>query len=316
MTTHQIPSRGADWESAMKTKELYSRHHLRHGDMRAGRREEDSNRPQTDRIDRTDRTDRRDHLKYDHSDFSGRVHHDHNHWNRVDNENKIPLPVNNYNPDGSFSYTRIEISYTRVFNGNNDNYDKDDPLKAFEDFSKAALDFINKPGEKSYQALNDAMKNLMDSRFTSSHIGGNAQISIFKTKNSALVSFQMEVTPAPRKSLEEAREALHKNYNEETYTDYIRALSEKFKQDGVIEHTNDTPTTPVFKASIIFTSKSETKGSREQYSNFHELRRPEFSHRHHGRFRLNNRDFSIGKLEDWQKDNDDRHKHHAKRIRH
>jgi hypothetical protein len=252
----------------------------------------------------------------------------------VDNENKIPLPVNNYNPDGSFSYTRVEISYTRVFNGKNDNYDKDDPMKAFEDFSKAALDFVNKPSEKAYRALNDAMKNLMDSRFTSSHIGGNAQISIFKTKNSALVSFSMEVTPAPRKSLEEAREALHKNYNEETYKDYIRALSEKFKRDGVISHTNDTPTTPVFKATIIFTSQSSSKGSRgsrgsrgsgDHYSNFHELRRPEFRHndhynnRHdgyHGRFRLKNRDFSIGKLEDWQREHIDRHKHHAKRIRH
>jgi hypothetical protein len=315
MTTHQIPSRGADWERALKAKELHSRHHDRHGDMRIGHGEEDRKRPQADIADRIDRHDRR---RYDQSDFSGRVRHEHEHWKQAGIENKIPLPVEYEKFEGSFSHTRIEISYTRVFNGKNDNYD--DPMKAFEDFAKAALDFVNKPSEKSYLALNDAMKNLMDSRFTSSHVGGNAQISIFKTKNSALVSFQMEITPAPRKSLEEAREALHKNYNEETYTDYIRALSEKFKREGIISHTNDTPTTPVFKASIIFTSKS----SNGRYSNFHELRRPEYRHdrhenRHsdwHGRFRVKDRDFSIGKLEDWQRDHGERHKHHAKRIRH
>jgi hypothetical protein len=287
--------------------------------MRIGRGEEDRKRPQADRTDRHDHIGRHDRRRYDSSDFSGHPRHDR--WELEGLENRIPLPVEYGRFEGPVSYTRIEISYTRVFNGKNDKLE--DPVEAFEDFSKAALDFINKPSEKAYRALNDAMKNLMDSRFAASHVGGNAQVSIFKTKNSALVGFQMEVTPAPRKSLEEAREALHKNYNEETYTDYIRALSEKFKRDGVISHTNGTPTTPVFKASIIFTSTSATKGPREHYAGFHELRRPEFRHgRHeghndwHGRFRVRGRDFSIGKLEDWQNDNRDRHKHHAERIRH
>lgn len=284
MTTHQIPSYGADWkQDAMKTKELYSRHHNRHGDMRTGHGEGDSIRPSTDDIQ---------HRNYDRSDFSGVLRH--------------TPPANDGNVTGgsfSFSYTKIEISYSNVFNGNNDKYG--DSVQALEAFAKAAKAFVNKPTEEAYTALNDAMKNLMDSRFTSSYVGGNAQVSIFTTQHSALVGFQMEVTPAPTKSLEEAREDLHKNYNEETYTNYIRALSEKFKQDGVISHTNDTPTTPVYKASILFSAKS-TSG---EYTNFHELKRPEYKREeqgerhngHHGkRFKVGNSDFSIAKLSGWQ----------------
>ena len=286
MTTHQIASYGADWkQDAMKTKELYSRHHHRHGDMRAGRGEEDRIRPNTEDTQ---------YRKYDHSEFSGRVWHDkQREWGNENNTQ--PVNYGKVEHSFSFSYTRIEISYSNVFNGNSEKY-AEDPMKAFEEFSKAAQAFVNKPDEKSYRALNDAMKNLMDSRFTPSHIGGNAQVSIFTTKNSALVSFQMEVTPAPAKSLEEAREDLHKNYNEETYTNYIRALSEKFKRDGVISHTNDSPTTPVYKSTIIFSAKS----SGGKISEMHELKRPEYRNDHHGRFKVRNRDFSIGKLSGWQ----------------
>ncbi len=318
MTTHQVSSNGFDWrQNAVKAEELRlqrhnHRHENRHGHTRTERGEEGRREGQRQldiqgletqarnvgrakhrwRFDDDTRGEyRRDGHRdghYDRSDFSGRgVSWREVHGGRA--ENSQGMYGNMQSISFSYSYTRVDIYHSQVFSGNFGN--REDAIKARDDFTNAALDFIKNPSEASYKALNDSMLKLMDSRFAPANVGGNAQISIFSASNTTYARFTMEVTPAPTKSLEEAREDLHNNYNEETYKNYIRALSEKFKKDGVISHTNDTPTTPVFKSSIIYSSKT-VSGSMK---GFHELKRPERGHNWHGRHRIKNEGF------DWDK---------------
>ncbi len=320
MTTHQVSSNGFDWrQNAVKAEELrLQRHDYRHdhrqGHMRTdggkeGRREGSEldgvkgleTRPRDighvghrwrfddDRRGDYSRGGHRDG-RYDRSDFSGRGQNVHWRPERDSRLQQMPGMYGNMQSiNFSYSYTRVEIYHSQVFSGNWDN--REDAMKARDDFANAALDFIKNPSEASYKALNDSMMKLMDSGFAPANVNGNAQISIFSTSSSVYARFTMEVTPAPTKSLEEAREDLHNNYNEETYKNYIRALSEKFKKDGVISHTNDTPTTPVFKSSVVYSSKTSKGGMK----GFHELRRPDFDRNFHGRHRIKNKGF------DWDK---------------
>lgn len=195
-----------------------------------------------------------------------------------------------------YQFTQITITHSSVFSGAHfGSITKSN--EARQNFLNAARSFFQNPSEQAYRSLNDAMAKLMDPRFTSATVGGAAKVSIRGFNGATMVKFTMEVTPTPTKTLEEAREDLTNAYSSkrdgekgiagiraEAYTNYIRALSEKFKQNGVISHTNNTPTTPVYKASVIYVSKTTWVN----VASFHEIKKPELRHNLHGRLTFKN----------------------------
>lgn len=161
---------------------------------------------------------------------------------------------------------------------------------AHQNFLNAALDYIKNPSEQAYKALTESMTKLLDPKLTPAANGGAVKVELSHVNGSLVAKFTMEVTPAATKSLDEAREALKNAYSNkrngesgiadlraQAYTDYIRALSEKFKKEGKIDHTNHTPTTPVFKAPVFYLAK----GTQVNLQHLHELKKPNFHNKHH-----------------------------------
>lgn len=196
----------------------------------------------------------------------------------------------------TYQLTKITVAHSVVFSGIHFGSLKKSN-EANQDFLNAALRFIEKPGEQTYKSLNDAMTKLMDPRFAPAIVGGAAQMKIRDINGATMIKFTMEVTPAPTKTLDEAREDLKNAYSSrrdsekdiasiraEAYANYIRALSENFKKNGVISHTNNTPTTPVFKSSVIYIVKI----TQVNVMNFREIKRPEFAHNLHGKLTFKN----------------------------
>lgn len=320
---HQISSNVHDrYHGAGKAKELHSQKKHEHGNMRAGQGKEGS-KPELPVRER--------HGPDGGGKGSYQLHErkgDHGHGNDgVKWDGKIRYldksDINLYKPfaqkatyfsyeelktqnncgcgashgtSQSYQFTQITMTNSNVFSGAHfDSPEKS--LEAHKNFINAALDFIKNPGEKSYQSLNEAMMKLMDPKFAPAINGGAAQVSVLTVNGTTMAKFTMEVTPAPTKSLDEAREDLKNAFSSkrngeenidsiraEAHANYIRALSEKFKKDGVISHTNNAPTTPVFKSSVIYVSKV-TKANENSMI---EIRKPQFVNNFHGKLSFKN----------------------------
>lgn len=324
----QISSNVYDrYHGSVKAKELHLQKQHGHGDMHAGLGEE-GRKPGLHARDGFDgnvepvRGDGRPHQPRDKIGENGHRHGEIEKHAHSRNFDKFDFegPKSNRQDADRFSYgkhdnrlkgihwmsqgtmqihqfTKITIVHPAVFSGDH----LESPEKrneAHQNFLNAARDFIKNPGEREYKSLNEAMMKLMDPKFAPAITGGAARVSIRDVHGGTMAKITMEITPAPTKTLEEAREDLKNAYSTrrdgekgiagiraEAYTNYIRALSEKFKKDGVISHTNNTPTTPVYKSSVIYV----VKVTQVNVTNLHEIKKPEFGHNPHGRLTFKDR---------------------------
>lgn len=351
---HKISSNGyGGYHGAVKAKELSSQKQHEHGNMRAGLGEEGSKpgpqvRNGSDRNFKPLSGNGGSSQPRDKIGESGHRHgeidkHGHGHSRNFDSY--VSGKHNSHRQDtGHFSYgkqqnglsgmhgtfqgtmriyqfSQITVTHSSVFSGVHlGSLDKRN--EAHKDFVNAALGFLKNPSEKAYKSLNDAMIKLMDPKFAPAITGGAAKVSVYDVNGKTMAKFTMEVTPAPTKTLEEAREDLKNAYSskrngekdiagirKEAYENYIRALSEQFKKDGKISHTNDTPTTPVFKSSVIYIAKV----TQINVTGFHEIKKPNFGHNLHGKLIFKNQQGSWNDYRQNHKSYVDMLKHDSKK---